>query len=158
MKVDNLLLHKDSEGECREKRKPRFRFDYAEPQPIFVLTKIARCCRGKWKSRLRFDYAEPQPIFVLTKIAKGECRGKRKSPRLRFDYADAKSDLRMYKDSESRKQKLESSLSFLLNKISSAGRVSHFSERKSTHIFSLCNFAFLKTVVSNNFKGYFQLL
>ncbi|WP_410086821.1 hypothetical protein, partial [Barnesiella intestinihominis] len=82
------------------------------PQPIFVLTKIAKGeCRGKWKSRLRFDYAEPQPIFVLTKIAKGECRGKRKS-RLRFDYAEPQSYLRMYKDSESRKQKAQSSLVF----------------------------------------------
>ena len=34
-------------------------------------------CRGKRKSCFRFDYAEPQPIFVLTKIAKGECRDKR---------------------------------------------------------------------------------
>jgi len=27
-------------GECRDKRKPRFRFDYDEPQPIFVVAKI----------------------------------------------------------------------------------------------------------------------
>ncbi|HBI65409.1 MAG TPA: hypothetical protein DDY40_02290 [Barnesiella intestinihominis] len=45
-----------------------------------------------------------------------------------------------------------------VNKISSAGRVSHFSERKSTHIFSLFVISHPKTVVSNNFKGYFQLL
>ena len=52
------------------------------------MTKIAKGeCRGKWKSRLRFDYDEPQPIFVLTKIAKGECRGKRKFY-FRMDYAE----------------------------------------------------------------------
>lgn len=45
-----------------------------------------------------------------------------------------------------------------VNKISSAGRISHFSERKSTHIFSLFVISHPKTVVSNNFKGYFQLL
>ena len=39
------------------------------------MTKIAKGeCRGKWKSRFRFDYAEPQPIFVLTKIAKVESK------------------------------------------------------------------------------------
>ena len=62
-------------GECRDKRKSHFRFDYAEPQPIFVLTKIAKGeCRDKRKPCFRFDYAEPQPIFVLTKIAKVESK------------------------------------------------------------------------------------
>ncbi|HAC12883.1 MAG TPA: hypothetical protein DCE67_04335 [Barnesiella intestinihominis] len=31
---------KIAKGECRDKRKFYFRFDYAEPHPIFVLTKI----------------------------------------------------------------------------------------------------------------------
>ena len=45
-------------GECRDKRKPRFRFDYAEPQPIFVLTKIVKGeCRDKRKYCIRFGYA-----------------------------------------------------------------------------------------------------
>ena len=58
------------QGERRDKRKPRFRFDYAEPQPIFVPTKIAKGeCRDKRKSHSRLGYAEPHPIFVFTKIA-----------------------------------------------------------------------------------------
>ncbi len=126
-----FVLTKIVKGECRDKRKPCFRFDYAEPQPIFVLTKIAKGeSRGKRKSRFRFDYAEPQPIFVLTKIVKGESRGKWKSS-FRFDYTELQSYLRMYKDNESRKQKTRSSLVFLPNKISSSGRISHFSERKA---------------------------
>ena len=57
------------QGERRDKRKPRFRFDYAEPQPIFVPTKIAKGeRRDKRKIHFRFDYAEPNPIFVSTKI------------------------------------------------------------------------------------------
>jgi len=45
-------------GECRDKRKPRFRFDYDEPQPIFVLTKIVKGeCRDKRKYCIRFGYA-----------------------------------------------------------------------------------------------------
>ena len=31
---------KIAKGECRDKRKFYFRFDYAEPHPIFILTKI----------------------------------------------------------------------------------------------------------------------
>jgi len=66
----------------------------------FCSTKIVKGeCRGKRKSRFRFDYAEPQPIFVLTKIVKGESRGKRKS-RFRFDYTELQSYLHMYKDTE----------------------------------------------------------
>jgi len=49
---------KIAKGECRDKRKPRFRFDYAEPQPIFVLTKIVKGgCRDKRKYCIRFGYA-----------------------------------------------------------------------------------------------------
>ena len=55
--------------------------------------------RDKRKPRFRFDYDEPQPIFVLTKIVKGESRGKRKS-RFRFDYTELQSYLHMYKDTE----------------------------------------------------------
>lgn len=33
-------MTKIAKGECRGKRKFHFRFDYAEPQPIFVFTKI----------------------------------------------------------------------------------------------------------------------
>ena len=33
-------------------------------------------CRDKRKSHFRFDYAAPHPIFVFTKIKKGERRGK----------------------------------------------------------------------------------
>ena len=59
------------QGERRDKRKPRFRFDYAEPQPIFVPTKIVKGeRRDKRKPRFRFGYTEPHPIFVLTKIKK----------------------------------------------------------------------------------------
>ena len=62
------------QDERRDKRKPRFRFDYAEPQPIFVPTKIAKGeCRDKRKFYFRFDYAEPHPIFVLTKITNQLC-------------------------------------------------------------------------------------
>ena len=35
-------------------------------------------CRDKRELYFRFDYAEPNPIFVFTNIAKGECRDKRK--------------------------------------------------------------------------------
>ena len=63
------------QGERRDKRKPRFRFDYAEPQPIFVPTKIAKGeRRDKRKPRFRFDYAEPQPIFNPTKDTKNNRR------------------------------------------------------------------------------------
>ena len=34
-------MTKIAKGECRDKRKFYFRFDYAEPHPIFVSTKIA---------------------------------------------------------------------------------------------------------------------
>ncbi|MBD9023486.1 MAG: hypothetical protein EGR14_00195 [Barnesiella intestinihominis] len=37
----SLLLAKIIKGERRDKRKIHFRFDYAEPNPIFVSTKIA---------------------------------------------------------------------------------------------------------------------
>ena len=51
-------------GESRDKRKSHFRFDYAEPHPIFVFTKITKGeCRDKWKSHFQFDSAEPHPIF-----------------------------------------------------------------------------------------------
>ena len=57
-------------GERRDKRKLYFRLGYAEPHPIFVLTKIAKGeRRDKRKSHSRLGYAEPHPIFVLTKIA-----------------------------------------------------------------------------------------
>ena len=60
------------QGERRDKRKPRFRFDYAEPQPIFVPTKIAKGeCRDKRKFYFRMDYAEPHLIFVFTNVQKG---------------------------------------------------------------------------------------
>ncbi len=49
--------------------------------------------RDKRKPRFRFDYAEPQPIFVPTKIAKGERRDKRK-PRFRFPTKDTKNNRR----------------------------------------------------------------
>ena len=51
-------------GECRDKRELYFRFDYAEPNPVFVFTNIVKGeCKGKRKSHFRFDYAEPHPIF-----------------------------------------------------------------------------------------------
>ena len=60
------------QDERRDKRKPRFRFDYAEPQPIFVPTKIAKGeCRDKRKFYFRMDYAEPHLIFVFTNVQKG---------------------------------------------------------------------------------------
>ena len=34
-------MTKIAKGECRGKRKIHFRFDYAEPHPFFVSTKIA---------------------------------------------------------------------------------------------------------------------
>ena len=59
---------KIAKGERRDKRKPRFRFGYAEPQPIFVPTKIAKGeRRDKRNSCFQFDHAEPHPIFVVTK-------------------------------------------------------------------------------------------
>ena len=60
------------QGERRDKRKFYFRFDYAEPQPIFVLTKIAKGeCRGKRKFYFRMDYVESHLIFVSTNVQKG---------------------------------------------------------------------------------------
>ena len=57
-------------GENRGKRKSHFRFDYAEPHPIFVFTKITKGeCRDKWKSHFQFDYAEQHPIFISNRIA-----------------------------------------------------------------------------------------
>ena len=42
---------------------------------VAFVVKIARGeYRDKWKSYFRFDYAEPYSIFVVTKIMKGECR------------------------------------------------------------------------------------
>ena len=58
-------------GECRDKRELYFRFDYAEPNPIFVFTNIVKGeSRDKRKSHFQFGYAEPHPIFVFTKITK----------------------------------------------------------------------------------------
>ena len=55
---------KIAKGECRDKRKPRFRFDYDEPQPIFVLTKIVKVeCRDKRKSYFQLGYAETNPTL-----------------------------------------------------------------------------------------------
>ena len=51
-------------GECRNKRELYFRFDYAEPNPIFVFTNIAKGeCKDKQKSHFRLDSVEPYPIF-----------------------------------------------------------------------------------------------
>ena len=56
---------------------PRFRFGYAEPQPIFVPTKIAKGeRRDKRKFYFRFGYTEPQPILVCTKIVQAEYKNK----------------------------------------------------------------------------------
>lgn len=58
-------------GECRDKRELYFRFDYAEPNPIFVFTNIAKGeCRDKRKLYFRLGYTEPHPIFVVTNIKK----------------------------------------------------------------------------------------
>ena len=46
-------------GECRDKRELYFRFDYAEPNSIFVFTNIVKDeCKGKRKSHFRLGYAE----------------------------------------------------------------------------------------------------
>ena len=58
-------------GECRDKRELYFRFDYAEPNPIFVVTNIAKGeSKDKRKSHFRLGYTEPHPIFVVTNIKK----------------------------------------------------------------------------------------
>ena len=58
-------------GECRDKRELYFRFDYAEPNPIFVFTNIAKGeSKDKRKSHFRLDYTESHPIFVVTNIKK----------------------------------------------------------------------------------------
>ena len=58
-------------GECRDKRELYFRFDYAEPNPIFVFTNIAKGeSKDKRKSHFRLGYTEPHPIFVVTNIKK----------------------------------------------------------------------------------------
>ena len=63
-------MTKIAKGESRGKRKSHFRFDYAEPHPIFVFTKITKGeCRDKWKSHFQFDYAEQHPIFISNRIA-----------------------------------------------------------------------------------------
>ena len=63
------------QGERRDKRKFYFRFDYAEPQPIFVPTKIVQGeRRDKRKFYFRFGYAEP--ILVCTKIVQAEYKNK----------------------------------------------------------------------------------
>ena len=55
-------------GECRDKRELYFRFDYAEPDSVFVFTNIVKGeCKGKRKSHFRFDYVEPPPIFYKYK-------------------------------------------------------------------------------------------
>ena len=57
-------------GECKGKRKFHFRFDYAEPHPIFYnIVKGER--RGKRKSPFWIDYAEPYLIYS-TNIGKEE--------------------------------------------------------------------------------------
>jgi len=51
-------------GECRDKRELYFRFDYAEPNSIFVFTNIVKDeCKGKRKSHFRLGYAEPNPTL-----------------------------------------------------------------------------------------------
>ena len=58
-------------GECRDKRELYFRFDYAEPNPIFVFTNIVKGeSRDKRKSHFRLGYTEPHPIFVVANIKK----------------------------------------------------------------------------------------
>ena len=58
-------------GECRDKRELYFRFDYAEPNPIFVFTNIAKGeSKDVRKSHFRLGYTEPHPIFVVTNIKK----------------------------------------------------------------------------------------
>ena len=84
-------------GECRDKRELYFRFDYAEPNPIFVFTNIAKGeCRDKRELYFRFDYAEPNPVFVFTNIVKGECKGKRKSY-FRLGFAETSPTLYKYR-------------------------------------------------------------
>ena len=51
-------------GECRDKRELYFRFDYAEPNSIFVFTNIVKDeCKGKRKSHFRLGYAETNPTL-----------------------------------------------------------------------------------------------
>ena len=58
-------------GECRDKRELYFRFDYAEPNPIFVFTNIVKGeSRDKRKTHFRLGYTEPHPIFVVANIKK----------------------------------------------------------------------------------------
>ena len=44
----------------------------------------------------RFDYAEPNPVFVFTNIVKGECKGKRKSY-FRLGFAETSPTLYKYR-------------------------------------------------------------
>ena len=51
-------------GECRDKRELYFRFDYAEPNPVFVFTNIVKGeCKGKRKSYFRLGFAETSPTL-----------------------------------------------------------------------------------------------
>ena len=53
-----------AKGERKDKRKSYFRFDYAEPNLIFVFTNVVKGeCKGKRKSYFRIGSAEPYPIF-----------------------------------------------------------------------------------------------
>lgn len=50
-------------GECRDKRELYFRFDYAEPNPVFVFTNIVKGeCKGKRNLHFRLGSTEPYPI------------------------------------------------------------------------------------------------
>ena len=52
-------------GECRDKRKPCFRFDYAEPHPIFFSTNIRKGNHSK--KELAHFFAKPYLIFDRAK-------------------------------------------------------------------------------------------
>ena len=49
-------------GECRDKRELYFRFDYAEPNPVFVFTNIVK---GECKGKRKYDFRLPLPKRVL---------------------------------------------------------------------------------------------
>ena len=58
----------------------------------------ANIVKGRDKRELyfRFDYAEPNPVFVFTNIVKGECKGKRKSY-FRLGFAETSPTLYKYR-------------------------------------------------------------
>ena len=61
-------------GECRDKRELYFRFDYAEPNPIFVFTNIAKGeSKDKRKSHFRLGYTEPHPEGLLPVTSDRNC-------------------------------------------------------------------------------------